>query len=49
MVRERDPELDELIDIIEEYQLSSLLPADTVTYDDKNVQTCIDSAMAHKI
>ena len=42
MVRERDPELDELIDIIEEYQLSSLLPADTVTYDDRNVQTCID-------
>jgi ribonuclease HI/exonuclease III len=41
-VRERDPESDDLIDIMEEYQLSSLLPADTVTYDDKNAQTCID-------
>jgi hypothetical protein len=41
-VRERDPESDDLIDIMEEYQLGSLLPADTVTYDDKNGQSCID-------
>ncbi|XMA13648.1 hypothetical protein WAI453_006439 [Rhynchosporium graminicola] len=41
-VRERDPESDDLIDIMEEYQLGSLLPADTVTYDDKNAQSCID-------
>jgi YD repeat-containing protein len=41
-VRERDPESDDLINIMEEYQLGSLLPADTVTYDDKNAQSCID-------
>jgi exonuclease III len=41
-VRERDPESDDLINIIEEYQLGSLLPADTVTYDDQNAQSCID-------
>jgi YD repeat-containing protein len=41
-VREKDPEADVLIDIMEEYQLSSLLPANTVTYDDKNTQSCID-------
>jgi hypothetical protein len=41
-VRERDPESDDLIDIIGEFQLSSLLPADTITYDDKNAQSCID-------
>jgi ribonuclease HI len=41
-VRERDRESDDLIDIIEEYQLGNLLPADTVTYDDKNTQSCID-------
>lgn len=37
-----DPESDELIEIIEEFQLGSLLPAGTVTYDDKNAQSCID-------
>ncbi|PQE33841.1 reverse transcriptase protein [Rutstroemia sp. NJR-2017a WRK4] len=31
-----DPESDELIDIIEEFQLVSLLPAGIVIYDDKN-------------
>ncbi len=41
-VRESDPESDDLIDIIEEYTLSSLLPTDTVTYDDKDAQSCID-------
>jgi hypothetical protein len=41
-VRESDPESDDLIDIIEEYRLSSLLPADTVTYDNKDAQSCID-------
>jgi exonuclease III len=37
-----DPESDELIDIIEEFQLGSLFPAGTVIYDDKNTQSCID-------
>jgi hypothetical protein len=27
---------------MEEYQLGSLLPPETVTYDDKNTQSCID-------
>jgi len=41
-VRASDPESNDLIGIIEDFQLNSLLPAGTVTYDDKNAQTCID-------
>jgi exonuclease III len=41
-VRASDPESDDLINLVEEFQLSSLLPAGTVTYDDKNAQSCID-------
>ena len=41
-VRERDPESDDLIDLVEDFQLGSLLPTGTITYDDKNAQSCID-------
>ena len=41
-VRERDPESDDLIDLVEDFQLSSLLPTGTIIYDDKNAQSCID-------
>lgn len=41
-VRASDPESDDLIDLIEEYQLGSLLPTGTITYDDENAQSCID-------
>jgi hypothetical protein len=37
-----DPESDNLIDIIQEFQLESMLPAGTVTYDENNCQSCID-------
>jgi YD repeat-containing protein len=37
-----DPESDDLIDLVEEFQLSSLLPTGTVTFDDRNAQSCID-------
>ena len=41
-VRERDPESDDLIGLVEDFQLGSLLPTGTITYDDKNAQSCID-------
>src|SRR5690242_9529663 len=41
-VRASDPESDDLIDLVEEFQLGSLLPAGTITYDDKNAVSCID-------
>ena len=41
-VRERDPELDDLINLVEDFQLSSLLPTGIIIYDDKNTQSYID-------
>ncbi|PQE23329.1 reverse transcriptase protein [Rutstroemia sp. NJR-2017a BBW] len=41
-IQTRDPESDNLIDLVEEFQLGTLLPAGTITYDDKNAQSCID-------
>lgn len=41
-IRISEPESEDLIEIIEETQLASLLPSATVTYDDKNTQSCID-------
>jgi len=41
-VRARDPESDDLINLIEEFELDNMLPTGTITYDDKNAQSCID-------
>lgn len=41
-----DAESDSLIDIIQEFQLESTLPTGTVTYDEKNHQSCIDLCYA---
>jgi hypothetical protein len=41
-VQHGDAESQELLEIFGDYQLDSLLPASTVTFDDRNAQTCID-------
>jgi hypothetical protein len=41
-----DPESNDLIDIIQEFQLESMLPTGTVTYDENNYQSCIDLCYA---
>jgi hypothetical protein len=41
-VQRSDAESQELLDIFGDFQLDGLLPASTVTFDDRTAQTCID-------
>lgn len=41
-IRESDPKSNDLIDLVEDFQVGSLLPNGTITYDDKNTQSCMD-------